>query len=42
MENASLTDRRGEEDLSARWEEKLAAYEAEKERQYAFYGMEKP
>jgi len=42
MENASLTDRRGEEDLSARGEEKLAAYEAEKERQYAFYGMEKP
>lgn len=42
MENASLTDRRGEEELSARWEEKLAAYEAEKERQYAFYGMEKP
>ena len=40
MENTSLTDRRGEADLSARWEEKLAAYEAEKARQYEFYGIE--
>lgn len=39
MENTALTDRRGEEDLSARWEEKLAAYEAEKQRQYEFYGI---
>lgn len=39
MENTTLTDRRGEEDLSARWEEKLAAYEAEKQRQYEFYGI---
>ena len=40
MENTSLTDRRGEPELSARWEEKLAAYEAEKQRQYEFYGIE--
>ena len=40
MENTSLTDRRGEAGLSARWEEKLAAYEAEKARQYEFYGIE--
>ena len=40
MENTSLTDRRGEPELSARWEEKLAAYGAEKQRQYEFYGIE--
>lgn len=40
MENTALTDRRGEPELSARWEEKLAAYEAEKQRQYEFYGIE--
>lgn len=39
MENTALTDRRGEPELSARWEEKLAAYEAEKQRQYEFYGI---
>ncbi len=38
-ENTALTDRRGEEALSARWEEKLAAYEAEKQRQYEYYGI---
>ncbi len=42
MENTALTDRRGEPELSARWEEKLAAYEAEKQRQYEFYGIERP
>lgn len=42
MEHTSLTDRRGEEELSLRWEEKLSAYEAEKERQYEFYGIERP
>lgn len=42
QENTSLTDRRGEPELSARWAEKLAAYEAEKQRQYEFYGIEKP
>lgn len=41
-ENKGLSDRRGEEELSARWEEKLAAYEAEKERQYEFYGITRP
>lgn len=30
-----IPDRRNEAELSARWEEKLKAYEAEKERQYA-------
>ena len=40
MENTALTDRRGEPELSERWEEKLAAYEAEKHRQYEFYGIE--
>lgn len=40
MEHTALTDRRGEEALSRRWEEKLAAYEAEKQRQYAYYGIE--
>ncbi len=42
MEHTALTDRRGEEELSLRWEEKLSAYEAEKERQYEFYGIERP
>lgn len=42
MEHTALTDRRGEEDLSERWAEKLVAYEAEKERQYEFYGIERP
>ena len=42
MEHTALTDRRAEPELSARWEEKLAAYEAEKQRQYEFYGMKKP
>ncbi len=36
-----LADRRGEAALSSRWEEKLAAYEAEKQAQYQYYGMEK-
>lgn len=40
MENTALADHRGEPELSARWEEKLAAYETEKQRQYEFYGIE--
>lgn len=35
-----LLDRRDEEELCAVWEEKLAAYEAEKKEQYEYYGME--
>lgn len=35
-----LADRRGEVELSARWEKKIAAYEAEKQAQYQYYGME--
>ena len=40
-EEAGVPDRRGEAELSARWAEKLAAYEAEKEYQYDYYGIEK-
>ncbi len=39
-EEIGLPDRRGEEALSAVWEEKLAAYEAEKLAQYEYYGMD--
>ena len=39
QEHYGLADRRGEEHLSAVWEEKLAAYEAEKQEQYIKYGM---
>lgn len=38
-EEAGIADRRGEEHLAVVWTEKLAAYEAEKEAQYALYGM---
>ena len=41
IEEAGVPDRRGEAELSARWVEKLAAYEAEKEYQYDYYGIEK-
>ncbi|MCM1185178.1 MAG: DUF1574 domain-containing protein [Lachnoclostridium sp.] len=34
-----IHDRHDEEDLCARWEEKIAAYEAEKQAQYIRYGM---
>lgn len=34
-----LADRRGEAGLSAAWEEKIAAYEAEKQYQYEYYGI---
>lgn len=34
-----VPDRRGETELSLSWEEKLAAYEAEKQEQYRYYGM---
>lgn len=39
-ENLDLPDRRGEEELSRRWEEKLAAYDAERARQEQYYGIE--
>lgn len=39
-EECGLTDRRGEEKLSGAWEEKLAQYYAEIERQKALYGVE--
>ena len=38
-EELGIPDRRGEEHLAALWEEKIAAYEAEKEEQYQYYGM---
>lgn len=38
-EEAGIADRRGEEHMAVVWTEKLAAYEAEKEAQYALYGM---
>lgn len=41
QEEIGLADRRGEEHLSQVWEEKLAAYEAEKQRQYDYYGITK-
>lgn len=34
-----LSDRRDEAELAGRWEEKLAAYEAEKRAQYEYYGI---
>ena len=40
-EEIGISDRRGEAELAGRWEEKLAAYEAEKQAQYDYYGMEK-
>ena len=39
-DQAGLEDRRGEEHLSRMWEEKLAAYEREKQEQYLKYGVE--
>lgn len=39
IEEEGLLDRRGEADLSAAWEEKIAAYEAEKQYQYEYYGI---
>lgn len=41
-EELRVPDRRGEEALAGRWEEKMAAYEAEKQAQYAYYDMEEP
>lgn len=40
-EETGIPDRRGEGELAGRWEEKLAAYEAEKQEQYDYYGIEK-
>lgn len=40
VEEAGLSNRRSESGLCAVWEEKLAAYEAEKQAQYQLYGME--
>ncbi len=39
-EELGVPDRRKETELSSRWEEKLAAYEAEKQEQYRYYGMQ--
>lgn len=39
-EEIGLSDRRDETELAGRWEEKLAAYEAEKRAQYEYYGIE--
>ena len=36
---AGLADRRTETELALRWEEKIEFYEAEKQYQYEFYGM---
>lgn len=38
-EEIGLADRRGEPELEAIWEEKISAYEAEREAQYVKYGM---
>lgn len=38
-EETAVTDRRGEEALAGRWQEKLAAYEEEKQQQYIQYGI---
>lgn len=38
--DVGLSDRRGEAALDAAWEEKIAAYEADKQAQYQYYGME--
>ncbi len=38
-DQAGLPDRRGEEWLCRIWEEKIAAYEEEKESQYQYYGI---
>lgn len=39
-EELGVQNRREEETLASIWEEKLAAYEADKQAQYAYYGME--
>ena len=39
IDEAGIPDRRSEAELAGRWEEKLAAYEAEKRAQYEYYGM---
>lgn len=39
-DEVGLADRRNEDELCAIWEEKIAAYEAEKQAQYQYYGME--
>jgi len=41
-QEAGLSDRRGEAELSRRWEEKAAAYEAERLAQYEYYGLPVP
>lgn len=40
VDEAGLTDRRGEERLQGIWEEKIDAYEKEIQEQYEYYGME--
>lgn len=39
MSETEVTDRRGEAELARKWEEKLSAYEQEKQRQYIQYGI---
>lgn len=41
INEAGIPDRRNEAELAGRWEEKLAAYEAEKRAQYEYYGITK-
>lgn len=40
IHEVGLSDRRDEKELCARWEEKIAFYEADKAAQYEYYGME--
>lgn len=39
VKEAGLSDRRNEDSLCTIWEEKIAAYEAEKQAQYQYYGI---
>lgn len=39
-EEIGIPDRRGDEELSAIWEQNIEDYEAEKERQYKYYGIQ--
>jgi hypothetical protein len=39
VEDYGVTDRRGDAELDAIWEQNIADYEAEKEEQYEYYGI---
>jgi hypothetical protein len=39
VEDYGVADRRGDEELSAIWQQNIADYEAEKEEQYEYYGI---